>query len=96
MVSTPLDAARRRRRAGTQGNGVTRRESRMQDLHQQSLPVFVHPDEEDISRQAIMRLTGFLRAELARLPEWHPLHHEYRQQLQALGRRVEPGPRPLA
>lgn len=68
-----------------------------QEQHQQqSLPVFVNADEEALSQQSIVRLTAWLRGELEILPAWHPLHHEYQQQLRSLRKRVPPGPRRLS
>jgi hypothetical protein len=60
--------------------------------HQQSLPVFVHPDEHAHTRQAAIRKIAFLEQELALLPGWHPMAHEYQMQLNSLLRRQRRGP----
>jgi hypothetical protein len=49
--------------------------------------------EEAISRQSAVRLMGWLRAEVERLPSWHPLQAEYASQLADLERRQPLGPR---
>lgn len=64
--------------------------------HQQgSLPVFVDATEQAISEQSIVRLMAWLHDELDRVPRWHPLSHEYHQQLQSLKGRQRLGPAPL-
>lgn len=55
---------------------------------QVSLPVHLSVEERDITARAAVRKLAFLRAEVAALPSWHPLHHEYRQQIRSLENRV--------
>lgn len=62
-----------------------------ENFGQQSLPVFVQ-DEQAITRQSIVRYVAWLRQELELLPGWHPLHHEYQQELASLLRRQAVGP----
>jgi hypothetical protein len=69
---------------------------KMEEFSQQSLPVFVHPDEAAITAQSALRYLAWLRQELEHLPTWHPLHHEYSQQLRSLSRTRPPGPRGVA
>lgn len=65
----------------------------MQGNEQQtSLPVFSFPDEHDITLQAALRKKVFLEQELRLIPHWHPMHHEYSEQLGALQRRLGLGP----
>ena len=63
--------------------------------HQESFPVFLDLDEQAISEQSVVRFIAWLRAEIERIPEWHPLRHEYRQQLRSLTRRRPLGPQGL-
>lgn len=43
-------------------------------------------EAEAITMRSSMRYQWFLRRELIEVPDWHPLHQEYRQQLQDLRR----------
>lgn len=87
--AAPVSAAGRRPHGLKVANGQSVRESRVQ---QQSFAVFVHADEHDVTLQAAVRKMAFLGSELRRIPSWHPMHHEYEQQLRALRRRLDPGP----
>lgn len=89
----PLGAAGRRP-AGVNPHTAEPQEEQVQ-VHesQSSLPVFVHPDEHDVTLQAALRKKAFLEQELRLIPHWHQMHHEYREQLGALLRRLDPGPR---
>ena len=56
---------------------------------------FLETKEEDISARFLVRYCGYLREEIADLPEWHPLHHELTWQLKSLEKRVSYGPREI-
>lgn len=51
--------------------------------------------EHELSRQSTVRFMAFLQTERALLPDWHPLHAEYGEQLAELQERVPMGPRRL-
>jgi hypothetical protein len=51
------------------------------------MALYLSTDERAITARASVRWQAFLRSELAELPDWHPLHHEYRCQLEALEQR---------
>lgn len=83
------------RRAGRRPGWVTTHTASTggtQVQQQGSLPVFVDATEQAISEQSIVRFMAWLRDEVDRVPGWHPLNHEYRQQLESLSRRQRLGP----
>lgn len=50
------------------------------------MATYLSMDERAITARASLRWQAFLRSELEELPEEHPLHVEYRQQLKGLER----------
>lgn len=61
------------------------------------MPLFLSEQEAAVNARASMRYVAFLRDELEEIPSWHPLHGEYRAQLESLSRRLRRrGPRPAS
>ena len=57
---------------------------------QSTMPVFLSNEEAAVTRRACVRYAAFLRAELERIPEQHPLRRRYQRQLEALEQDLGP------
>lgn len=77
-------------------HGIANGQHGESSVQQESFPVFLDDTEQAISEQSVVRFIGWLRTEIERIPEWHPLRHEYRQQLRILTGRQRLGPSMIA